>query len=56
MMIPTAILLVPNFVTIREFSTVYLGIPKALYYREFSLYDTPSRWPCPISARRSARS
>jgi len=41
MMIPTAILLVPNFVTIREFSTVYLGIPKALYYKEFSLYDTP---------------
>ena len=41
MMIPTAILLVPNFVTIREFSTVYLGIPKAIYYKEFSLYDTP---------------
>ncbi len=41
MMIPTAVLLVPNFVTIREFSTVTLGIPRALYYHKFDLYDTP---------------
>lgn len=41
MMIPTAVLLVPNFVTIREFSTEMLLIPRAIYYREFSLYDTP---------------
>ncbi|MCZ7540425.1 MAG: carbohydrate ABC transporter permease [Anaerolineae bacterium] len=41
MMIPTAVLLVPNFVTIREFSTATLGIPRALYYKQFNLYDTP---------------
>ena len=41
MMIPTAVLLVPNFVTIREFSTEMLLIPRSIYYREFSLYDTP---------------
>ncbi len=41
MMIPTAILLVPNFVTIREFSTELLLIPKSLYYKEINLYDTP---------------
>ncbi len=41
MMIPTAVLLVPNFVTIREFSTATLGLPKAIYYHKFSLYDTP---------------
>ena len=41
MMIPTAILLVPNFVTIREFSTATLLIPKSIYYRELNLYDTP---------------
>lgn len=41
MMIPTAILLVPNFVTIREFSTVDFLIPKFIYYHQFDLYDTP---------------
>jgi len=41
MMIPTAILLVPNFATIREFSTTYLLIPKFIYHREFELFDTP---------------
>jgi sn-glycerol 3-phosphate transport system permease protein len=41
MMIPTAVLLVPNFVTIREFSTATLGLPKFIYYKRFSLYDTP---------------
>ena len=41
MMIPTAVLLVPNFITIREFSTATLGIPKALYYKQIPLYDTP---------------
>ena len=41
MMIPTAVLLVPNFITIREFSTATLGLPKFIYYKEFSLYDTP---------------
>jgi sn-glycerol 3-phosphate transport system permease protein len=41
MMIPTAVLLVPNFVTIREFSTATLGIPKALFYKQIPLYDTP---------------
>ncbi|MBN1562555.1 MAG: carbohydrate ABC transporter permease [Anaerolineae bacterium] len=41
MMIPTAVLLVPNFITIREFSTATLGIPKFIYYKEVSLYDTP---------------
>lgn len=41
MMIPTAILLVPNFVTIREFSTADFLIPKFVYYHKFSLYDTP---------------
>ncbi|MBZ0310157.1 MAG: carbohydrate ABC transporter permease [Anaerolineae bacterium] len=41
MMIPTAILLVPNFVTIREFSTELLLIPKSIYYKEINLYDTP---------------
>ena len=41
MMIPTAILIVPNFITIREFSTATLGIPRFIYYKEFSLYDTP---------------
>ncbi len=40
MMIPTAILLVPNFVTIREFSTTDLLIPKAIYYHKFQLFDT----------------
>lgn len=41
MMIPTAVLLVPNFITIREFSTKTLLIPEFIYYKEFSLYDTP---------------
>lgn len=41
MMIPTAILLVPNFVTIREFSTKLLLIPKSIYFKEMNLYDTP---------------
>jgi sn-glycerol 3-phosphate transport system permease protein len=41
MMIPTAVLLVPNFVTIREFSTVTLLIPKFIFYKKFSVYDTP---------------
>jgi sn-glycerol 3-phosphate transport system permease protein len=41
MMIPTAVLLVPNFVTIREFSTATLLIPKFIYYKKFSVYDTP---------------
>jgi sn-glycerol 3-phosphate transport system permease protein len=41
MMIPTAVLLVPNFVTIREFSTATLGLPKFIYYHKFTLYDTP---------------
>ena len=41
MMIPTAVLLVPNFVTIREFSTATLGLPRFIYYKSFSLYDTP---------------
>jgi sn-glycerol 3-phosphate transport system permease protein len=41
MMIPTAVLLVPNFVTVREFSTATLLIPKFIYYKEFPLYDTP---------------
>ncbi len=41
MMIPTAVLLVPNFITIREFSTKTLLIPRFIYYKEFSLYDTP---------------
>ena len=41
MMIPTAVLLVPNFITIREFSTATLLIPKSIYYKEFNLYDTP---------------
>ena len=41
MMIPTAILLVPNFVTIREFSTATVLIPKFLFYKELNLYDTP---------------
>lgn len=41
MMIPTAVLLVPNFVTVREFSTEMLLIPRAIYYHKFSLYDTP---------------
>jgi sn-glycerol 3-phosphate transport system permease protein len=41
MMIPTAILLVPNFVTIREFSTATLLIPKFLFHKELNLYDTP---------------
>ncbi|NLF78443.1 MAG: carbohydrate ABC transporter permease [Chloroflexi bacterium] len=41
MMIPTAVLLVPNFITIREFSTATLGIPKFILYKEFDLYDTP---------------
>lgn len=41
MMIPTAILLVPNFITIREFSTADFLIPKFIYYRQFNLYDTP---------------
>lgn len=40
MMIPTAVLLVPNFVTIREFSTKMLLIPESIYYKEFNLYDT----------------
>lgn len=41
MMIPTAILIVPNFVTVREFTTVDLLIPKFIYYHEFQLLDTP---------------
>jgi sn-glycerol 3-phosphate transport system permease protein len=41
MMIPTAVLLVPNFVTIREFSTATMLIPKFIYYKKFPLYDTP---------------
>jgi sn-glycerol 3-phosphate transport system permease protein len=41
MMIPTAVLLVPNFVTIREFSTATLLIPKFIVYKKFPLYDTP---------------
>ena len=41
MMIPTAILIVPNFVTIREFSTTDFFIPEWLFHKEFDLYDTP---------------
>jgi sn-glycerol 3-phosphate transport system permease protein len=41
MMIPTAVLLVPNFITIRQFSTATLGIPKFIYFKRFLLYDTP---------------
>lgn len=41
MMIPAVILLVPNFQTIREFSTETLLIPRWLFYKEMNLYDTP---------------
>ena len=41
LMIPTAILLVPNFITIREFSTATLLIPKFIGFREINVFDTP---------------
>lgn len=41
MMIPTAILLVPNFVTVTQFSTKDFFIPSSLFYREYNLFDTP---------------
>jgi sn-glycerol 3-phosphate transport system permease protein len=47
MMIPTAVLIVPNFVTIREFSTETLLIPHWLYYHKFNLYDTPMAMALP---------